>query len=264
MSPSSLNKHPYYFRFTFIFRLFKGKEVITRLVRHGFHGQDISETMATSVLVSLEKGDIVELKCYGVYSDMRRHITFAGVSMHPRAAFAVARTFQSTDDFSTNLSNPDDADAVTSYLAVQFDIINVNIGRHFDISKGVFTCAVPGLYHVTFSVGKRRHDHVHILLMHNKEPVAGIYQLTSYTYPGNNTIESTTSRSVVLDMQFNDKLYLQAVPGTSFYSSRDCEMTFSAALLNKCYYCPKTVGVTRESTEATTPGSFYDSWQLWR
>ena len=69
-----------FFLIILLIRLYKGSEVITRIVRHGVHDQNISETMATTVLVSLEKEDVVELKCYGVYSDSRRHLTFSGVS----------------------------------------------------------------------------------------------------------------------------------------------------------------------------------------
>ena len=238
----------------YAFRLYKNNEVVTRIVRRGIHGQDLSETMATAVLVSLEKEDVMELKCYGVHSDSRRHITFSGVSMHPRAAFSTSRSFSSAaDDFNTNLlgTNNNDGDDNDSPRAIQFDMTTVNIGRHFDTSSGIFLCSVPGLYHVTFSTGKRRNDHVHILLMRNNEPIASIYQMKSYAQAGNNTLESTASRSVVIDLSFGDQVYLQSVSGTSYYSSSDCEMTFSATLLNKCYYCP---GVT-VSMEPTTPTS---------
>ena len=238
--------------------------MITRIVRHGVHGQDLSETMATTVLVSLEKEDVVELKCYGVYTDCRRHITFSGVSMHPWAAFSTSRSFSSAaDDFNTNLlrTNGDD-DNDGSPKAILFDMTTVNIGRHFDTSSSIFLCSVPGLYHVTFSTGKRRNDHVHILLMRNDEPIASIYQMRSYAESGNNTLESTASRSVIVDLSFGDQVYLQSVPGTSYYSSNDYEMTFSATLLNKCYYCPG-VTVSMELTTTTTTTTLKPTPESW-
>ena len=240
---------------------------MTRIVRHGVHGQDISETMATTVLASLEKGDVVELKCYGVYSNYRRHITFSGVSMHPGAAFSAARSFSSSaaDDYKTNLlGTAYDNEVSDSSKAILFDFTTVNIGRHFDTSSSIFLCSVPGLYHVTFSAGKRRHDHVHILLMRNDDPIASIYQMRSYVDPENNTLESTASRSVVVDLSFGDKVYLQSIVGSSFFSSPNYEVTFSATLLNKCYYCPGVTAQPATTTSTTTTSQATPELWQWK
>ncbi|KAI8491828.1 hypothetical protein Bbelb_302010 [Branchiostoma belcheri] len=130
-----------------------------------------------------------------------------------RVAFSVARTRSLKGSF--------------KYQKVLFDKMLVNIGGHFNLKSGIFTCAFPGVYHVSFSAGAVPGRQVNLDLMLSGKVVADVYNT------GKNSYRDMVSRSLLLQLKPAETLWLRLAKGREYalYSDHELQTSFSVFLL---------------------------------
>lgn len=111
---------------------------------------------------------------------------------------------------------------------VTFQETTTNINNHFSLQTSKFTCQVPGTYVFMFAIGVFHTTDPVIWLVKNGNRVLSVLART-----GGNSDYDHTSNSAILDLQVNDKVWLQFAHhnGRRIHSDGHRYSSFSGFLL---------------------------------
>uniref|UniRef100_A0A4W6BS97 Complement C1q tumor necrosis factor-related protein 4 n=1 Tax=Lates calcarifer TaxID=8187 RepID=A0A4W6BS97_LATCA len=224
----------YYFSFTV--GKFPHKDLSVMLMKNRNEVQAIvyeenagEERKSQSVMLQLEFGDTVWLRLHGdpryaLYSNTGHYTTFNGYLIYPdiydypdappptpsydqRSAFSVGRT--------QSIVGVDQV-GMPQHQPVGFDTAFVNIGEDFNMTEGIFTCRIPGVYYFSFNVGKLPQKTLSVKLMKNRLEVQKALQ----------------SQSLMLALKPGDTVWLYSHQRDGFgaYSNHAKYITFTGFL----------------------------------
>ncbi|XP_051952732.1 complement C1q tumor necrosis factor-related protein 4 [Xyrauchen texanus] len=223
------------------------------------------KVQSQSVMISLKPLETVYLLLqespdYDIYSNVGPHITFSGYLVYPdstssieylnnhlsppevhlpgcpppidphydwkrrtandepRSAFSVARTSSALGERRGHHERE----------ALMFDVEYVNIGGHFNITSGRFTCHFPGAYYFAFTVGKHPRRAVSVKLMKGRAEVQAMVFNENMSRR-----REMQSQSLLLSLKRGDSiwLYSQQDEGYAVYSNQGRYTTFSGFLV---------------------------------
>uniref|UniRef100_A0A8C1MQY7 Si:ch211-219a15.3 n=1 Tax=Cyprinus carpio TaxID=7962 RepID=A0A8C1MQY7_CYPCA len=139
-------------------------------------------------------------------------------SEEPRSAFSVARTTSALGESRMRRERE----------ALTFDVEYVNIGGHFNITSGRFTCHFPGAYYFAFTVGKHPHRAVSVKLMMGRGEVRAMVFNEDMSRR-----REMQSQSLLLSLKRGDSvwLYSQQDDGYAIFSNHGRYTTFSGFLV---------------------------------
>ena len=92
--------------------------------------------------------------------------------------------------------------STTAYTKLQFNQVDRNDGQGYDVSTGVFSAPVAGMYHFYWSLLSRRGKHCTMFFILN-----GTKRVYSHT---TDTTDSSISGSIYLRLKVGDQAFLQS------------------------------------------------------
>ncbi|XP_056225661.1 complement C1q-like protein 4 [Seriola aureovittata] len=115
-----------------------------------------------------------------------------------------------------------------SEKTLKYNTVITNIGDAYNVSTGVFTAPVAGVYYFTFFYHAGGHHAAKLILHKNKEPVV----MTSDHKSGSDTADNG-GNAVFLQLEKWDKVCVHLPAGCHVWASED-HTTFSGFLVNSC------------------------------
>ncbi|CAL8240834.1 unnamed protein product [Merluccius merluccius] len=124
--------------------------------------------------------------------------------------------------FFVGLKNPHEG-----YEVLRFDDVVTNLGNHYDLTTGKFTCQVSGIYYFTYHVLMRGGDGTSMwadLCKNGQVRASAIAQDADQNY-------DYASNSVVLHLDSGDEIYVKLDGGKAHGGNNNKYSTFSGFLL---------------------------------
>ncbi|XP_062402766.1 uncharacterized protein LOC134093626 [Sardina pilchardus] len=203
---------------------------------------DNEDYASNTVLLELEVGDTVYMqlpKGFQVAASNYSNIhTFSGFLLHQsrEVAFTAALQPSSWDQSGLGRIGPFGVE-----MTLEHGKVLTNVGHAYNSSTGVFTAPVRGVYFFTFTTySSVAEANIGVKLMKNNEEVLLVWE---WQDAGDN--EDYASNSVLLDLEVEDKVYMQLPKGFQVAASNYSNIhTFSGFLLYPYKTHPREVAFT--------------------
>ncbi|XP_077993053.1 complement C1q tumor necrosis factor-related protein 1-like [Glandiceps talaboti] len=114
-----------------------------------------------------------------------------------------------------------------TYKTVTYTHTFVNTADNMNLSEGVFTCQIPGMYFITFTTLNDEDKTIGAYIMQNNQPKVRMNAAQGKS-------RGMQSQSVILQLQQNDRVWVRvdASPNVSLHSDRKLQTTFSGYLIH--------------------------------